>query len=126
MTTASTSAPAVRRLYRSFLRLVDQWPNDPLRPKANFRVALRQAVHDRFRAPGDAADIARRVRAADEQQRALELLLSNHYKQESPLSSRTLRPAGNPTYYDKLLRELERVQRGEGGRPGFLDRLFSR
>jgi cytochrome b pre-mRNA-processing protein 6 len=119
-----TSKSTIQQLYRQFLRLADRWPNDPLRPKANFRVTLRQTIKDRFREPIDSNTLQTRLQQAKEQLKALELILNNTYKEAYPLSKRILRPASNPTYYEKLLSELDRVQKYQGTKLAFLRRFF--
>ncbi|KAI9595071.1 hypothetical protein BDF19DRAFT_465937 [Syncephalis fuscata] len=120
-----TSAASARSLYRQLLRLAYRWPDDPLRPNANFPVALRQAIRSKFEEQATGEKATWRRRELNEHIRALEQLLNNQYKQENPLSERMLSPAGNPNYYTKLMRELERVQKNPNVRPSLWSRLFS-
>ncbi|KAI9229485.1 MAG: hypothetical protein DHS80DRAFT_7890, partial [Piptocephalis tieghemiana] len=99
--------------YRRFLRLAEDWPNDPLRPNRTFRRVLEVSMPQRFRAPTSSPDkaLARGKVQAD----ALEAILENTYKNKWPLDQAILSPAKDPNYYKRMLRGLE-----EGAKDGSL------
>ncbi|KAF9365195.1 hypothetical protein BGX34_010999 [Mortierella sp. NVP85] len=130
---AAPSAKTVLSLYRSYLRVINKWPSDPIRPTRNLKTALRSQVSESFRSPVTGADIntfASRVQDARVQLEALQRLTLNEFKQKYPLSPRMLTPASNPNYYSKLVDMLEKETAkknveavGKKG-PSFLQRLF--
>ncbi|KAK3814363.1 MAG: hypothetical protein J3Q66DRAFT_36298 [Benniella sp.] len=130
---AAPSAKTVLSLYRSYLRVINKWPSDPIRPTRNLKTALRSQVSESFRSPVTGTDVdtfASRVQDAQVQLEALQRLTLNEFKQKYPLSPRMLTPASNPNYYSKLVDMLEKETAkknveavGKKG-PSFFQRLF--
>lgn len=82
---AAPSAKTVLSLYRSYLRVINQWPADPIRPTRNLKTALRSQVSESFRSPitGTNTDaFASRVHDAQIQLEALQRLTRNEFKQK--------------------------------------------
>ncbi|KAF9548898.1 hypothetical protein EC957_005250 [Mortierella hygrophila] len=133
---ASTAAQqSVPSLYRSFLRVINKWPADPIRPTRNMKTALRSQVTESFRSPlttgtGNQDTLASRIKDAQAQLEALQKITHNEFKQKYPLSSKLLTPASNPNYYSKLVDMLEKETAkknfeaiGKKG-PTFFQKLF--
>ncbi|KAF9918405.1 hypothetical protein BX616_008965 [Lobosporangium transversale] len=135
---ATPSTQTVLSLYRSYLRVINKWPTDPIRPTRNMKTALRSQVMESFRSPlnatagpNNAADtLASRVADARVQLEALQKIAQNEFKQKYPLSSKLLTPASNPNYYSKLVDMLEKETAkknieaiGKKG-PTFFQKLF--
>lgn len=91
-------------IYRHFLRALDKWPNDPLRPYVSFEKMMRARLDAQFRTENPIWD----EKEAARQLHALELLLRDELKKKYPLSPKILEPASNPRYYTRLIEELER------------------
>ncbi|KAF9191615.1 hypothetical protein BGZ51_006986 [Haplosporangium sp. Z 767] len=132
----ASSAPtqSVAGLYRAYLRVINKWPTDPIRPTRNMKTALRSQVTESFRSPitpGTTNDtLASKIKDAQIQLEALQKISRNEYKQKYPLSSKLLTPASNPNYYFKLVDMLEKETAkknfeaiGKKG-PTFFQRLF--
>ncbi|KAF8944714.1 hypothetical protein BGZ47_003780 [Haplosporangium gracile] len=131
-TTAQRSVPS---LYRSFLRVINKWPADPIRPTRNMKTALRSQVTESFRSPltastGGQDTLASRIKDAQVQLEALQKITHNEFKQKYPLSPKLLTPASNPNYYSKLVDMLEKETAkknfeaiGKKG-PTFFQKLF--
>ncbi|KAK3835992.1 MAG: hypothetical protein JOS17DRAFT_735729 [Linnemannia elongata] len=131
-TTAHQSVPS---LYRSFLRVINKWPADPIRPTRNMKTALRSQVTESFRSPlsvgaGSQDTLASRIKDAQVQLEALQKITNNEFKQKYPLSPKLLTPASNPNYYSKLVDMLEKETAkknfeaiGKKG-PTFFQKLF--
>ena len=122
-------------LRRHYLRIIQQWPRDPLRPDVSFPNALQKRIAERFpseeiKAPVPSA--TQDVAAIDEskelaQVNALYSLLENRYSKAAccgilpaltsdpllilglqyPLSDSYMRPASNPSHYTDLIAELD-------------------
>ncbi|KAG0297891.1 hypothetical protein BGZ97_004205 [Linnemannia gamsii] len=130
---ASATAPqSVPSLYRSFLRVINKWPADPIRPTRNMKTALRSQVTETFRSPLTAGQdtLASRIKDAQVQLEALQKITHNEFKQKYPLSPKLLTPASNPNYYSKLVDMLEKETAkknfeaiGKKG-PTFFQKLF--
>ncbi|KAG0295751.1 hypothetical protein BGZ98_001241 [Dissophora globulifera] len=108
------SSKAVVGLYRSYLRVISQWPADPIRPTRNMKTALRSQVTDAFRAPVATNELPARIQDAERQLAALQQITHND----------------NPNYYSKLVDMLEKETAkknfeaiGKKG-PSFFQRLF--
>ncbi|KAG0237698.1 hypothetical protein B0O80DRAFT_501813 [Mortierella sp. GBAus27b] len=110
MSSNTASSKTVLSLYRSYLRVIHQWPADPIRPTRNLKTALRSQVSESFRSPitGTTSDLTTRIQDAQVQLEALQRLTRNEFKQKYPLSPRMLTPASNPNYYSKLVDMLEK------------------
>lgn len=76
------SAPTrqeIHSLYRSYLRIVREWPSDKIRPNRGMKQILAQRVEETFRAPNtEAIDIEKARKELD----ALECLLDNTFKEK--------------------------------------------
>jgi hypothetical protein len=73
---------STRSLYRRLLRLAYRWPEDPLRPNANFSVALQQAIRSQFETSSINDKKVWSKHEITEHIKALEQLLNNQYKTE--------------------------------------------
>ncbi|KAG0057613.1 hypothetical protein BGZ83_006986 [Gryganskiella cystojenkinii] len=128
---ASPSTASVSRLYRSYLRVIADWPADPIRPTRNMKTALRSQVTSTFRAPIESSEtLATRIADAQVQLEALQRITGNEFKKKYPLSSKLLTPASNPNYYAKVIEMLEKETAkknfeaiGKKG-PTFFQKLF--
>ncbi|APA14348.1 predicted protein [Sclerotinia sclerotiorum 1980 UF-70] len=87
--------------YHHYLRALSRWPKDALRPEAQFQDAIRRRI-ERISAAGK-FDEKRELGQCN----ALYSLLEDRYLGKYPLTSKTLKPASNPTYYEDLVKELE-------------------
>lgn len=90
MSQPSTSAvrAEVQALYRAYLRVVNQWPEDKLRPTRDMKHVLQTRVEETFRKPLQSEgelDMA----AAKMQLDALTRLVNNEFKNQVRISSRT-------------------------------------
>ncbi|CAO3641132.1 unnamed protein product [Mucor fragilis] len=117
------SAPTrqeIHSLYRSYLRIVREWPSDKIRPNRGMKQILAQRVEETFRAPNtETIDIEKARKELD----ALECLLDNTFKEKYPISDKILTPAGNPNYYSKLVSSLEA---NKDGQRSALSKLFGK
>ncbi|KAF9322811.1 hypothetical protein BGZ91_004038 [Linnemannia elongata] len=132
---SATAQQSVPSLYRSFLRVINKWPADPIRPTRNMKTALRSQVTESFRSPlaagtGSQDTLASRIKDAQVQLEALQKITHNEFKQKYPLSPKLLTPASNPNYYSKLVDMLEKETAkknfeaiGKKG-PTFFQKLF--
>ena len=91
--------------YRHFLKVLEKWPADPLRPHISFQNIQGQRMEKLFRDknPLWTEDIAMKKVLP------LERLLANELKKKYPLSAKTMEPASNPNYYTRLLKEIHRT-----------------
>ncbi|KAG0210309.1 hypothetical protein BGX28_009465 [Mortierella sp. GBA30] len=130
----SSPSQSIPSLYRAYLRVINKWPADPIRPTRNMKTALRSQVTESFRSPLNPGDsnntLAYRIKDAQVQLEALQKITQNEYKQKYPLSSKLLTPASNPNYYSKLVDMLEKETAkknfeaiGKKG-PSFFQKLF--
>ncbi|KAF9971328.1 hypothetical protein BGZ73_005751 [Actinomortierella ambigua] len=120
---------AIVHLYRSYLRVVNKWPTDHIRPNRNLKTALRSQVDESFRSttPLSADTLAARLQDGQRQLDALKRIANNEFKQKYPLSPKLLTPASNPNYYTKLVDMLEKETSARtGGKKGFFGRMFSK
>ncbi|KAG2205988.1 hypothetical protein INT47_005306 [Mucor saturninus] len=131
------SQQEIHSLYRSYLRIVQEWPQDKLRPNRGMKQILAKKVKETFRQPH--ADI--NVDKARGEIKALEALLDNTFKnkvnplfalltnlskqEQYPISDKILTPAGNPNYYSKLVTSLEATLE-TGKEKGILAKLFGK
>ncbi|CAO3567588.1 unnamed protein product [Mortierella alpina] len=131
MSSASQSVPS---LYRAYLRVINRWPADPIRPTRNMKTALRSQVTETFQSPlasgANHDTLAARIKDAQVQLEALQKITNNEFKQKYPLSPKLLTPASNPNYYSKLVDMLEKETAkknfeaiGKKG-PSFFQKLF--
>ncbi|KAF9203834.1 hypothetical protein BGZ49_005987 [Haplosporangium sp. Z 27] len=132
-TVPSSSTKTIVSLYRSYLKVINKWPTDPIRPTRNMKTALRSQVTESFRTPITGVNndtLATKITDAQIQLEALQKITRNEFKQKYPLSSKLLTPASNPNYYSKLVDMLEKETAkknfeaiGKKG-PSFFQRLF--
>ncbi|KAI8333517.1 hypothetical protein BC941DRAFT_433683 [Chlamydoabsidia padenii] len=103
----------IQTLYRSYLRLVHDWPADKVRPNRDMKQILTTRVEETFRKQlqndNESFDLAEAKKQLD----ALERLLDNEFKEKYPLSDKILTPAGNPKYYSSLLSSLGATKDGK-------------
>ncbi|KAI9476466.1 MAG: hypothetical protein EXX96DRAFT_620910 [Benjaminiella poitrasii] len=114
------SAHEIQSLYRSFLRVVQKWPVDKVRPKRDLKQILSTRVEETFRKPlvnQEKLDMAQARRDLV----SLEKLLDNEFKEKFPLSEKILSPASNPKYYSGLISSLNA---NKDGSKGFLVKLL--
>ncbi|KAL0088360.1 hypothetical protein J3Q64DRAFT_1695917 [Phycomyces blakesleeanus] len=111
----------LQTLYRSYLRLVRDWPADKVRPNRDMKQILAKRVEETFRRPLESEQEPFDFADAKRQLKALEMLLDNEFKTKYPLSDKILKPAGNPNYYSGLVSSLEATK---DGKKGPLARLF--
>jgi hypothetical protein len=69
----------IQSLYRSYLRLISEWPVDRVRPNRDMKKVLTARVQEMFRQT-DNAQID--IQEARQQLNALERLLSNEFKEK--------------------------------------------
>ncbi|KAK9752046.1 hypothetical protein K7432_018071 [Basidiobolus ranarum] len=116
-------------LYRTFLRLAAKWPADPIRPTRNFRTSLHTRLVEDFRKPLNAsteAEVEATLQETRSQLEALKKVLGNDYKKENKLSESILTPAGNPSYYERLLVSLDALSKADKDPKNLFVRLFGR
>ncbi|KAB8293014.1 hypothetical protein EYC80_007376 [Monilinia laxa] len=87
--------------YRHYIRALSRWPKDALRPSAQFQDAIQRRL-ERVAATGK-LDEKRELAQVN----ALYSLVENRYRGKYPLTSKIMKPASNPTYYEDLVKELE-------------------
>ncbi|GAA5810778.1 hypothetical protein MFLAVUS_004204 [Mucor flavus] len=95
----------IHSLYRSYLRIVKEWPEDKIRLNRGMKQILSKKVEETFRTGQgkDTLDLNKQRKELE----ALEFLLDNKFKDKYPISDKILTPAGNPNYYSKLVASLE-------------------
>ncbi|KAG1121564.1 hypothetical protein G6F42_012309 [Rhizopus arrhizus] len=72
----------IHSLYRSYLRIVREWPSDKIRPNRGMKQILAKRVEETFRAPNtETIDIEKAHKELD----ALESLLDNTFKEKCHL-----------------------------------------
>ncbi|ESZ96798.1 hypothetical protein SBOR_2799 [Sclerotinia borealis F-4128] len=91
--------------HRHYIRALSRWPKDALRPEAQFQDALRRRLA-RVTAASAGTDTFNEKRELG-QVNALYSLVENRYRIKYPLTSKIMKPASNPTYYEDLIKELE-------------------
>ncbi|CAD6455268.1 340cb978-78a1-406e-a15b-6d92b08687df [Sclerotinia trifoliorum] len=79
---------------------LSRWPKTHSDPKPNFKTPF---VDDRTISAAGKFDEKRELGQCN----ALYSLLEDRYRGKYPLTSKTLKPTSNPTYYEDLVRELE-------------------
>ncbi|RCH89852.1 hypothetical protein CU098_008544 [Rhizopus stolonifer] len=92
----------VLSLYRSYLRIVKEWPEDKIRPSRGMKQLLDKKVKDQFRLQ-HTIDYSK----TQQEMKALDYLLDNKFQEKYPISEKILMPATNPNYYSKLISSLE-------------------
>ncbi|KAF0388359.1 cytochrome b pre-mRNA-processing protein 6 [Gigaspora margarita] len=118
-------------LYRSFLRVIERWPTDYLRPTRNFKHVLHLRVTEGFRQNLSVKDkdvLRALVMDAETELDALRRLANNEFKEKYPLSDRIYRPAANPKYYSGLVTAIDKaakLKQEEDLKPSLWKRLFS-
>ncbi|CAG8830616.1 4401_t:CDS:2 [Gigaspora margarita] len=118
-------------LYRSFLRVIERWPTDYLRPNRNFKHVLHLRVTEGFRQNLSVKDkdvLRALVMDAETELDALRRLANNEFKEKYPLSDRIYRPAANPKYYSGLVTAIDKaakLKQEEDLKPSLWKRLFS-
>ncbi|KAI9284363.1 hypothetical protein BC943DRAFT_361377 [Umbelopsis sp. AD052] len=105
----------VQSLYRSYLRLIADWPADLVRPNRDMKKVLTARVQEMFRQTDNSAQVD--VAEARRQLEALERLLANDFKEKYPLSDKIVSPASNPNYYSRLVASLEAQKTASKGGP---------
>lgn len=115
------SRQEIHSLYRSYLRIVREWPEDKVRPNRGMKQILEKRVEETFRTTNPTKELDLEV--ARKELAALESLLDNTFKEKYPISDNILTPAGNPNYYSKLVSSLEASK--DGSRSA-LARLFGK
>lgn len=78
----------IQALYRSYLRLVRDWPADKVRPERDMKQVLAQRVEETFRRPLENEHEPFDVASAKRQLVALEKLLNNEFKNKVLFSKR--------------------------------------
>ncbi|CAG8443956.1 12150_t:CDS:2 [Funneliformis caledonium] len=109
----STSTKAeILSLYRGFLRIIENWPNDLLRPNRNLKQVLHLRVTEGFRqniVVKDQNIYNDLVLHAEKELNALRRLEENEFKEKYPLSDKMYTPAANPKYYSGLVVALDKA-----------------
>ncbi|KAF9582424.1 hypothetical protein BGW38_000228 [Lunasporangiospora selenospora] len=130
---SSSQSATLIRLYRGYLRVISQWPSDPIRPTRNLKTALRSQVYESFHAPASAGaneTLASRIADGERQLEALQKICRSDFKHKYPLSPKLLTPASNPNYYSKLIDMLEKetakknIEAIGAKEPSFFQKLF--
>lgn len=78
----------IHSLYRSYIRIVREWPDDKVRPNRGMKQILAKRVEEQFRAPH--AQESLDLEAARKELEALECLLDNTFKDKVSISVFTL------------------------------------
>ncbi|KAI8876248.1 hypothetical protein K501DRAFT_135548, partial [Backusella circina FSU 941] len=99
---SSATRQEICTLYRSYLRLVKEWPNDKVRQNRGMKQILAKRIEETFRNEQQQVHLA----TAREELASLQKLLDNEFKEKYPISERILEPAGSPNYYSKLMASL--------------------
>ncbi|KAG9304988.1 hypothetical protein G9A89_007391 [Geosiphon pyriformis] len=97
-------------IYRSFLRIAQNWPKDYLRPRSQIKEAIQQRVTQSFRKNKLAQDpeiLNTLFQEAEQELKALGRLMANEYKNKYPLSQRMYTPSHNSQYYSVLAATLD-------------------
>ncbi|RHZ81239.1 hypothetical protein Glove_122g104 [Diversispora epigaea] len=108
----SPTREEVFSLYRSFLRVIERWPTDYLRPNRNLKHVLNLRVAEGFRqniVVKDANDFNTLFFGANSELEALRSLVDNEFKEKYPLSDRMYQPAANPKYYSGLIAAIDKA-----------------
>ncbi|KAI7901117.1 uncharacterized protein BX663DRAFT_514992 [Cokeromyces recurvatus] len=114
------STKEIQTLYRSFLKVMQKWPVDKVRPKRDLKQIMSNRIEETFRKPllnKDQLDMTQ----AKRELAALERLLNNEFKERFPLSEKILSPASNPKYYSRLIASLNA---NKDGSKSFLAKLL--
>lgn len=85
---------------KQFQKALGRWPQDILRPHANFTDVMQKRIASK--PPSEA------------ETNALFTLLENRYSRKYPLSKSTTSPASDPEHYGRLLEELEEAPERTG------------
>ncbi|OBZ91504.1 Ubiquinol-cytochrome-c reductase complex assembly factor 2 [Choanephora cucurbitarum] len=94
-------AAEIQPLYRSFLKVVQRWPTDKVRPNRDLKQVLITRIEESFKKQEGLS-----IEKAERELKSLESLLENEFKEKYPLSERILSPASNPTYYSSLVSSI--------------------
>ncbi|KAK0516983.1 hypothetical protein JMJ35_000138 [Cladonia borealis] len=109
-------------IYKHYQRILTQWPVDRLRPEVSFQKIIQHRIDTQLKPPTTPPQdnvVSNQAQATIptsvpfdeqgqlEQVNVLYSLLENRYKKKYPLSEKMMRPASNPDYYDKLVKELD-------------------
>ncbi|CAG8569818.1 5599_t:CDS:2 [Acaulospora morrowiae] len=128
---SASTRSEVLSLYRSFLRVIERWPTDYLRPNTDMRHVLHLRVVEGFRQNlviKDADVYNSLILEANIELDALRKLAYNEYKEKYPLSDRIYRPAANPKYYYGLVAAIDKAakqkQEEKSKPPSFWKRLW--
>ncbi|KAL9557995.1 hypothetical protein MBANPS3_001142 [Mucor bainieri] len=111
----------IQPLYRSFLKVIQKWPVDKVRPNRDLKQVLSTRIEETFRKPllnEETLDVAQ----AEKELLALEKLLNNEFKEKYTLSEKILSPASNPKYYSGMVSSLSA---NKDGSEGFLAKLLN-
>ncbi|KAI9281463.1 hypothetical protein BY458DRAFT_486865 [Sporodiniella umbellata] len=92
----------IKSLYRSYLRIVKEWPEDKIRPNRGMKQILDKKVKDQFRSQHP-IDFSK----AQQEMKVLDYMLDNKFQEKYPISEKILMPATNPNYYSRLVTTLE-------------------
>ncbi|KAI9813530.1 MAG: hypothetical protein M1832_006261 [Thelocarpon impressellum] len=103
--------------YKHYLRALNHWPKDLLRPEVSFTDALRRRADARFlqktqdspsTAPAAVSTTKKRSEEAElAQVNVLYSFLEDRYSKKYAVSESFVRPASNPNHYSDLLAELD-------------------
>ncbi|KAI8362765.1 NADH ubiquinone oxidoreductase subunit NDUFA12-domain-containing protein [Blakeslea trispora] len=105
----TASKQEILALYRSYMRIVRDWPEDKVRPNRGMKQVLEKRVEETFRTAHP--DI--HLEKAKKELESLESLLDNTFKEKYPISEKILTPASHPNYYSKLISSLEASKDGQ-------------
>ncbi|KAI9708428.1 MAG: hypothetical protein M1820_003888 [Bogoriella megaspora] len=104
------------KIARHYDRILKAWPKDALRPaEIQFRNLLQKRI-ERQAAGAVANDSSSNVSQKNtafsdgaelRQINALYSLLDNRYSKQYPVSARLMQPNSDPTYYQRLAKEME-------------------
>ncbi|CAO0793570.1 unnamed protein product [Mucor circinelloides] len=107
----------IQPLYRSFLKVIQKWPVDKVRPNRDLKQVLSTRIEETFRNQ-ETLNVAQ----AEKELVALEKLLNNEFKEKYTLSEKILSPASNPKYYSGMVSSLGA---NKDGSQGFLAKLLN-
>ncbi|CAO3616821.1 unnamed protein product [Mucor hiemalis] len=79
----------IQPLYRSFLKVIQKWPVDKVRPTRDLKQVLTTRVEETFKKPL-ANEATLNFAQAEKELVALEKLLHSEFKEKFPLSDRNL------------------------------------
>ncbi|KAK4695366.1 cytochrome b pre-mRNA-processing protein 6, partial [Lecanoromycetidae sp. Uapishka_2] len=106
---------------KHYLRIMNNWPADLLRPEVSFQKTIQKRIDTRLKAsttPTQDNVVSNQALASVptavpfdekgelEQVNVLYSFLENRYTKKYPLSERMMKPVSNPEYYVNLMKEL--------------------